>query len=287
MLAQCIKINDKVTITIPKENREWGYNPCPDGTVATITGFSEIHYGRIEGFTRKPGVYTNRSCVEVQLPSGKKYFEYGSRLDIVDKEEYKRRVAEFRKNQKKNPDSYWDDKEFIRELPETPFWEGDVIRSSKLAETAGFPELLQVVRIDYNHLKEFTNFGTKYPAYQVSEKIGGGWTTSLSEDNMELVERGSVWKFYHNEPLSFSDIKEEASFFSMLGHTKEVRNPANSIYRWTKEEVLEAIKSGIVHGFLASSGFMGTGPHISAILFDDEELGKRVAASTLKGFENS
>jgi hypothetical protein len=92
-----LRVGDEVAITIPQENREWGYNPCPDGTKATILGFSEIHYGRLGNFGFKPGVYVNRACVNVRLPDGKEYSEYSGRLELTDKDEYERRLAAFRK----------------------------------------------------------------------------------------------------------------------------------------------------------------------------------------------
>ena len=35
MIDELMRIGDEVAITIPQENREWGYNPCPDGTKAS------------------------------------------------------------------------------------------------------------------------------------------------------------------------------------------------------------------------------------------------------------
>ena len=101
---------------------------------------------------------------------------------------------------------------------------------------------------------------------------------------MKLVERGDVWKFYHNEPLSFTDLKEEASFFTLIGHTEEVPNPANGRYRWTKEEALDTIREGSVHAISMDNGIFGSGPHISARVFHNKELGARVAKATLQGF---
>lgn len=43
MIDELMRVGDEVAITIPQENREWGYNPCPDGTKAIILGFSEIY----------------------------------------------------------------------------------------------------------------------------------------------------------------------------------------------------------------------------------------------------
>jgi hypothetical protein len=237
-------------------------------------------------------VYINRAWTKVRLENGHEYSEYTGRLELTDKAEYERRLVAFRKHQQENPDN-WRNKEFLRELPETPFWEGDFVRTrGRSAVTSVYsemppdrdPDVFQIIGIDYHYLTEKTQVGTKYPAYKISSKLGAGWNTSASEDDMVLVERGPVWKFFHDEPISFGDIKEEAQFFESLGHTEEIRNPANGLYSWTKDEVIAAIKSGLAHGFSMGAGFFGSGPHISAKRFKNEDLGRRVAAATLEGF---
>ena len=297
MIDELLRIGDEVTITIPKENREWGYNPCPDGTKATVLGFSETYYGRIGNFGFKPGVYVNRCWVKLHMEDGREHTEFSSRLEPTDKNEYEHRVAEFRKAQQEKPNDWHNNKEFIRELPETPFWEGDKVRvHARLALTVVTgemppehdPEIFTIVEIDFHYLNEKTTIGTKYPAYKISDKLGSGWHTSANEDDMKLVERGNVWKFYHGEPLQFADIKEEAAFFMILGHYEEVRNPKTGYYSWTKDEILEAIKSGIVHSFSLGRGifeFIWDPPtRISAYKFLDTSLGERVRQATIKGF---
>jgi len=56
----------KVTIRIPKENREWGFNPVPDGTIAKALGWGTISHGRNSGIKR-PGLYENRHWVELEV----------------------------------------------------------------------------------------------------------------------------------------------------------------------------------------------------------------------------
>jgi hypothetical protein len=288
MINELIKVGDEIVIRIPQENRKWGYNPCPDGTKATILGFSQTYYGRFGNFGFKPGVYVNRAWVNVRLSdgNGKEYFELSGRLELTDKDEYERRLVAFQKHQQENPN--WHNKEFLRDLPETPFWEGDFVRvRGRSAITSNIPpnrpDVFQIIGIDYHCLTEYAQVGTKYPAYKISSKLGACWHTLASDDDIVLVERGPVWKFYHDEPIVFSNIKEEAEFFELLGHTEEVRNPANGLYNWTKDEVLDAIRSGVVHG-LAVSNFFGGGSRISAKRFKNEDLGRRVALATIEGF---
>lgn len=244
LIEDILQIDDEVSITIPRENRAWGYNPFPDGTKAEVIGFDEIIYGRLNSHGLKPGVYVNRSWVKLKLEDGCLHHEHSDRLKLSDQVEYKRRVKEW---QESAPKHWYQQEEFIRELPETPFWEGDKVRVR--ARTAldvitremppeHDPEIFVVTRIDFNQLNKYivTARGKrgKYPAYEISDKLGAGWNTSASEDNMELVERGNVWKFYHGEPLNFENLREEASFFERLGHTEEVRNPFTGVFSWKK-----------------------------------------------------
>jgi len=141
--------------------------------------------------------------------------------------------------------------------------------------------MFQINRIDYLHINDKSN----YPAYEISDRLGSGWHTSANADDIALLERGPVWKYYHGEPITFNSIEEEATFFDLLGHDDEVRNPINGKYSWTEKEVLDAIQKGFVHGFSISDS-IGTGtPRITALHFRDEELGRRVAQATLQGFK--
>ena len=293
MISNLAQIGDEVTITIPKDNRDWGYNPCPDGTKATIIGFSEMTAGRINNNGRKPGVYRNTSWATLRLEDQgaavvalhKEYRELTNRLDLIDQVEYQCRLEAFRAQPVEHTDD-WRITDFLRDLPETPFWEGDFVKiagrslikdwGSNLA-TSRDPEIYQIIRINYSDR-------ANHCAYDISDKLGSGWHTNANQANMTLIERGPVWRYYHGEAIAFVDIREEADFFQRLGRTRDVRNPANGLYKWTKDEVLEAIQRGTVHSFSVASSMFGGNPSIHAIRFIDEGLGKRVAQATLVGF---
>lgn len=290
MIEQLINVGDGVKITIPQENRKWGYNPCPDGTNATVQGFSEIHWGRINNCGLKPGVYTNRAWVKLFLEDGRDHTEWAGRLELADSQEYERRLAQYRQEQQL---SGWQPaKEFLRDLPATPFWEGDKVRvqgrsrlvvvTNELPESD--PELFVIQGIDYPQLDEQTLVGTRYPAYRISSSIDAGWHTSASEDDMQLLERGNVWKYYHDEPLQFAGVPEEAQFYHLLGRTDEVRNPRSNLYSWNINEILEAVQQGIAHGMTGGMSFWSRNPHVFAVRFRDEEVGQKVAKATLEGF---
>jgi len=198
----------------------------------------------------------------------------GYSISMVDKDEERRRDAAMRGTD----GILWREYTRIGDLPSTKFWEMDKVRVRCPSE----PEEDAVIsRIDYGRLHERRNDGSPWPFYDVRFMEGG--QTSVEESWIELVERGNVWKYHNNQPLAFTDLKEEASFFQLVGQTEEMRNPKNNLYDWTEKEVLDAIQNGTVHGFSVSSGFFGSGPHSSALRFKDEVLGQRVAKATLEG----
>jgi hypothetical protein len=244
-----LKIGDKVTVAVLKENREWGYNPAPDGTTGEVIGFSEIDYGRTNG-GREPGIYANKYWPKVRLETGEENF-----INMMHLSYDKNRL--------------WEEPEKLRDLPEFPFWEGDIVRVPSRSD-----EDLKIVRINY--------LGGWDSTYRVG--IPDGWDFGCADHQIELVERGNVWKYYHNEPVTFTDLKEEASFFLSLGKAKEVRNPKTVMYAWTKDEAIQAIRDGVADAMVAGQviGFPAFDePRLSLYKFDDAELGRRLAAKLL------
>jgi len=278
MIGDVVNLGDNVIVKVSKENRDWGFNPCPDGTIAEVISFGEIDYGYINNHGREPGVYENRCWFDIRLPDGKEVNISCCHVEPVDAKAYEAKVTEWRQTAKASGD--WSSAKRLRDLPETKLWPGDYVTCSHLGDY----EELRVAYIKYNYIGQKRTDGSDMPLYDVSNKFPSGWTMAAGDDDTTLIRRGNVWKYYHKEPMEFLSLEEEANLFRALGRTREVRNPANGIYRWTKDEVLDAIQSGLAHAFSMSGRFFGLEPTESAIRFLDEDLGKRVAALTLKGF---
>ena len=120
-----------------------------------------------------------------------------------------------------------------------------------------------------------------------------GGTVCVRPTNLKLVSRGNVWKYYHNEPLEFADLREEAEFYHNIGRTKEVRNPKDDLYHWDDYagkvsepvEALQAIKDGLGDSMNVGSLFgLMSSPRITVYKFLDREVGERVRKATLEGF---
>lgn len=276
--SELLQIGDEVIFRIDSETRDFTdtYDNVPDGTKGVVCGFYNaiIYYGRTNVLITPPGAYYQRGAVSVWLPDGRTV-PGNYHIEMVDREEETRRSLSMRDA------NGLLHAEMVRlgDLPPTPFWESDKV----LVHLPNHgDEMMTIGNIEYRSMYACRNDGSPWPFYSVHWETGG--TTSAEESWIELLERGPVWKFYHGEPLTFSDLKEEATFFESIGHSEEVRNPANSLYSWNLEEVIAAIQDGTVHGFRMSPGLFRSRPSISARRFKDVDLGRRVAQATLEGF---
>jgi hypothetical protein len=291
MLGEVLNVGEKVTIQVSKDSQDWGYNPAPNGTVVEIVSFGEIEYGYTNNFGNEPGVYTNHCWANVRLPNQSVIHISTCHLDVcsksydgidikeIDIKEYDRRVAAYHDSYKKT--GKWEDKNRLRDLPETRLWVGDSITDK------GMPEYdrLYVAGINYHYIGQKRDDGSDMPLYEVSNTWPSGWRSASDDKDLTLIERGNVWKYYHKEPMSFSNLEEEARFYSAIGRTRQVRCPTTGNYRWeNKEQVLDAIQNGTVHALSLEGGLFGSSMFDTAYIYLDEEVGKRVAAHTLKGF---
>ena len=281
MLCELMKVGEMVIVNIPDENWEWGYRPVKQqkGTKAKITGFDEIAYSYVQNYGREPGIYTNYSWVYLE---GIKGSVSSCFLEPDDVAEYKKRLKDFHAGK-------CHDEKPLRPLPKMKFWEGDIVS----IDWHGKPcwendKEFSVIARRYENLEAKRNDGSPMPEYTIGPARGNGGTTWVNESDMTLIRRGNVWKHFNGEKLVFSDLREEANFFTMLGHTEEVRNPACNLYKWEKDEILAAVRNGTVDGFTMGGGLfggmLGGEPQIRAQRFRDRELGERVRQETIKGF---
>lgn len=87
-------LGDRVSIHIPKDNRDWGYNPCPDGTQAIVLGYRGIAYtddpakvGDTRFYslgTSRLGAHINACWVRLMFDDGREHTEFESRLRLVE-----------------------------------------------------------------------------------------------------------------------------------------------------------------------------------------------------------
>lgn len=281
MLLEIINPGETVLIDIGQENRDWGFNPAPNGTPVTLVRFGEIPYGYANSFGYEPGIYRNYCWAWVQLPDGQEINISCCHLKPVDEKDYNSRVAAARDAH----GSIWR-KTRLRDLPETKFIEDDLVASPRFLKRGGFPDgQARIVAVKYEYIGQTRLDGSAMPLYDISDKWPSGWTTwEDGWDEWELIERGKVWKYRHGEQIIWKDDAEQARFMTAIGEKDYVRNPKNNLYSWTKDEALQALRDGIGHGISVGGGLFGSGPHTDVITFRDTALGERIRKLTLQGF---
>lgn len=246
------KIGDKALIKVHQENRSCGYNPAPDGTEVEIVSWLEKFYGRTRSFGKEPGIYDNHLWPIVKFPDGSTSPISSFHLDS-DKQ-------------------FWFDSPKKRDLPELPFYEWDEVECLRPNSNV----FKVIVNVKYEHIGQKCNDGvTPYPIYDVAPDRKGGMYTWFREDELKLIKRGPIYKYFHGEKIEFSSLMEECDFHYTIGKYEDIRNPRNNLYSWTKDEMIESAKEGICDCMSISQGLFGTGPHLHAIRFTDRSLGER------------
>lgn len=295
MLTDLFQIDDRVVLHVSKEARKWVDYP-PNGREGVVMGFynTEIPSPFSCGY-RKPGIYCNRGIPLIRWLDTNTC-EYSSYIVLADETIYNERLEKARKvaddtksiiSEVANP-SVW-----FCELPDLPFMEGDTVYVEDSWMDNGdnpYREEFsgEITRIDYYaaHTKRVRSDGSEWPYYDVKRPMGG--TSSYNTYNLTLVKRGNLYHYYKGDKskITFTDLKDEVAFNSMIGKCEQLRNPATGLYKWTLEEVLAAIEKGTVDTMRHGSIMPGLPePSLSAYRLDDRDLAGRVRAETLKGFK--
>lgn len=283
------KIDDEVIITIPKENREWGYNPCPDGSKGKIIKFGEIAHGRV-GENTRPGIFVNDFHQYILLENGKVISVGGHCVEYVDLELNEIRLQEARKENQLGFLQKYENK-YIRPLPETDYYEGDYIQiHCPILNEKPYIQPFKVAGIKYDYIGKFCDDGiTEMPLYEYifkwkesDGKIIESGSSSTNTQNSKLVCRGNVWKYHHGEPLLFDTEEDEIKFWiSLSGVTVEVKNPATGNYDWKNiTHFKDALYNDIVDG-CKKINVLG----ISTFRFVDRSIGEKVRQYFLKNFK--
>ena len=250
------KPGEKVVFEVAQENLDRGYKPFPQGAVVEVTGFARSFSGRV-GESRPPGIYINPQWIDVRDEAGREETVWAGFLhNLPEHEGHRIPQSEMR----------------LGDLPETSFWEWDVVRTAD-------GEVLRIVSIIYGQIGMFRNDGVTPMSIYVC-----GTDTNYAtyrEDEVELVERGLVWRRAQGEELVFADLGEEMDFHLAIGEYEDLRDPQFGGFTWQIEDALAAIDAGEGHGLTRPPLLGGA---ITVVRFDDEEFGERLRAATLEGF---
>lgn len=259
-------VGDIVSINVGEESRSWGAHAnTKDGDLGEVVGFSEIHYGRWNNFGHRPGYYHNRSWPQVKLQTTGEVIDISHcHVKLVEVKE-RNKISSF--------DEALRAQDFLRDLPDTPFWEGDKV---SFLDRGGIEYVGTVKGINYKWVHNLDH-------YEVG--VEEGWHTHLTANQLTLVERGPVWRYHHNEPLGLEG-KDLLEFHRKMGFEEQIKNPRRTDYNYLLSEALEDIRTGVADCIAAGGGFFGGGPSLTVHRFRDREVGELARRLTMEGFAN-
>lgn len=257
MITDLFAVGDRVKVKIPKESRYWGFNPCPDGTQATILSFPEIDYGRTNNYGHKPGMYSNKSWAKIKLDNGSVIDSISTYHLLLDKKEENKRVKSYNIHDKNTS--------YVRPLPKTKFWENDIVS----------------IHYKNNPVFESTIHRVLYLENAYEIKVLNNNLLKLAEENLSLVRRGNVWRHFHGKKIFFSSLNDEAEFNLQLGLASEQPN-RGGVYSWSMSEALDALKDGRGHALVSRDmKLCFRGYDFCVYKFEDRTLGQKLANYTL------
>ncbi|MEK6616397.1 MAG: hypothetical protein AABZ32_09840, partial [Bacteroidota bacterium] len=134
-----------------------------------------------------------------------------------------------------------------------------------------------------------------YPTYDID----------VAENQIELVERGNIWRYCNIEPLT-GGIWEEARAMMLLGRFKKVLSPNSVSGSWSTGDLIKGLRSLQIHGInhcgLRLFGYEQKGAYVvvarpldeeieklrvfDAVRLDDERIGTMAAKATLENILN-
>ncbi|HPR09402.1 MAG TPA: hypothetical protein PLT04_02405 [Candidatus Saccharibacteria bacterium] len=174
------------------------------------------------------------------------------------------------------------------------FWPGDVV---EMLDTSGYQDISgrpvhiesrQVIKdVSHNVYPQAEDEAKKH--YETEND------TSARANNLQLVERGELWKYCHGEITEFTDPKAaydyavrtvDYQFVNELDLSEKNKDSyfQRKYQEWRKEGVLEAIELGYADGFKMESRILVGGRDIVAVRFNDPKISQLIANSTLAGF---
>lgn len=292
-LRHLLRAGDAVTVLDNDESwRDRSYSlgrNHPTGATGVVVGFSVKSIGRFAYWwsTLKPGMYIDNEWVFVRIGESEVRHLRARHLqlqqDVLDI-----RLAEHRILQ---PDYSFVPGPFLRDLPETMFWEGDLVRLKdwKNIKEPGFapgsfqrhPDAYTVGSISWiRNRGDITETFDAYPKYTLEDRFYLKSASAYMDFQMELVERGNVWRLAHGEQPIFEDLAEEAIFHLLTRRTKIIKRTFGG--HEVARNVLEGQSRG--HGLRYWYEFEGWSSDygFEVIEFQDEDLAARLRKATLE-----
>lgn len=211
---------------------EWRTKPPTEEKVSNfiVMGFQEVFYGRnsreVKELGLKPGIYVDRERVkivpvrftneETTVENTRILTKNSWDLALLDDKIKQKRINDTllikRKfHNQQDFEAFSKQRDFIRDLPETFFWEEDSVRlkdpilrfwEGEQEKTIIIAEPFRIKRIDYFRLNELLvidQLGETIEFYAYCIKSKSGIQLDVTERDIELAERGSIWEEAHKD----------------------------------------------------------------------------------------
>ncbi|MET0980253.1 MAG: hypothetical protein ABWX90_03295 [Candidatus Saccharimonadales bacterium] len=290
VLERYLHIGDVVVMHMDKEAREWGRNNVPDGTVGIVVGFKRFtdYYARINNFGHVPGTYERNGIAAIRWMNIEGTVSNTGAGDLRWLHDHEKKMIERREDK-----AYSEAFEYaarIGDLPELPFWEMDTVRiipRRGQQQPWSHTDIVRIESIDYHRLKDKRTDGSPMPIYNVTPLENGYGRVCLETAELELVERGNLWKWYNNkrDEIKFDSLEKELAFHFALDKEEQIRCEQSGGYHWPFSAILPALEAGIIDIVKQSAGMFGASDSMSAHKLTDPELSERVRQESIRGYK--
>ncbi len=245
---------------------------------AFTTRIGAIGYGR---YGRDPGIFEVRDRVIVQWAGESRASTVTPySIALYDDEEFSRRIQKNRAIHDDGDTHHLRYKHRITDLPELPFTAGD-----KVFIDGGIQGIINYISYEDAYLVTDPQNSAALSIYSIEIPQRGFVTRPAHE--ITLAERGNLHHWYRGNKadISFGSLSEEVSFAADVGLCHERPNPSNGLYKWSVEEAVEAVRSGLIDGF--DRAIHPWPASDRALKFDDPDLAQRIKAVSLQWYEDN
>lgn len=283
VLEKYLRVGDLVVMHLDEESRHYRKD-VSDGTIGIVSHFTRYkdYHPRINNWGQESGVYMKNGVAEIVWIDGSvSQPGAGSLRWLTDHEEKQKQ----RRDDRAGSDEY-DRADRLSDLPDLLLWEMDTVRIIKGHQPWQHTDIVRVERIDYRNLDSTRDDGSPMPIYDCTPLEKGYGRCSFEETEVELVERGSLWKWFNGQraQVRFDSLEEEIAFHFALDQEEQVKCEQSKSYHWPFAAILPALRAGTIDVIKRSGGFFGASDSMAGHKLTDPDLSRRVREESIRGY---
>lgn len=284
VLEKYLRVGDLVVMHMDEESRHYRKD-VPDGTIGIVEKFRRYkdHQPRVNQIGKEAeGVYEKNGVATIVWTDGTASEPGAGSLRWLTNHEEKQK----QRREDRAGNAEYEKADYLGPLPETALWEMDVARIVTDRQPWRHTDTVRVRKIDYHRLGEKRSDGSPMPIYDVTPLEPGYGTCTLGADEIVLLERGNVWKWFNGQrdQVKFDSLEEEIQFHFMLGQEEQIKCEQSQGYHWPFSAILPALHEGTIDLIKRSGGFFGASDSMSAHKLTDPDLSQRVREESIRGY---